>query len=173
MIASRLSSLSAAVVLVSCGRPSPPARFSGGVYTKGTERFQVEAPTAPWQPIRSPAGDLAWEHPREHAVIAANATCEGHKDPPLTILLGDLLMGTGDRKVLMSERLAVSGREALHEVVALSLDGVPLVYDLYVLKKDGCVYDLSLVVPPRSYESVADEFVDFVASFDGLGRGSG
>ena len=31
---------------------------------------------------------------------------------------------------------------------ALGLDGVPMAYDIFVLKKDGCVYDLVYVAPP-------------------------
>ena len=129
----------------------------------------MKAP-ATWQPIAPPAGDLAWRDPGSRSVIAANATCKGHHDPSLTILVNDLLIGTTDRKLLLDETVPLDGREARHEVVALKVDGVPLVYDLYVLKKDGCVYDLSLIAPPEAYDGVADRFVTFVAGFDAPGR---
>ena len=45
-----------------------------------------------------------------------------------------------------------------------SLDG-------YIVKKDGCVYDLTLVTPPPAYEQTADTFVTFVAGFRGRGAG--
>ena len=81
------------------------------------------------------------------------------------ILVNDLLIGTTDRHILLDETIPLDGREARHEVVELKVDGVPLVYDLYVLKKDGCVYDLTLVAPPRAYDQVADRFVTFIGGF--------
>lgn len=130
-------------------------------------------PSTPWRQIAAPGGDLAWEHSDTHSVIAANATCRGHRDPPAEILLNDLLIGTTDRQVLLDETVQLDGRDALHQVVAARLDGVTVVYDLYVLKKNGCVYDLALMARPRSYDAVADAFVDFVTAFRALGRGSG
>ena len=35
----------------------------------------------------------------------------------------------------------MDGREAMHTVMSAKLDGVPKMFDAYVLKKDGCVYD--------------------------------
>jgi hypothetical protein len=81
--------------------------------------------------------------------------------------VNDLLIGTTARRVLLDETVSLDGREARHEVIWLRLDGVPLIYDVYVLKKDGCIYDLSLVCRPRAYDAVADQFVAFVADFRG------
>ena len=162
-----------ACLLAGCTPPPPAAHFDGRIFTRGGERFRVQAPSAPWRRITAPGGDLAWEHTATHAVIAANASCKGHKDAPPDILLNDLLMGTTARRILLDETVPLDGREALHEVVAARLDGVPVVFDLYVLKKDGCVYDLALLARPGAYQAVAGTFVDFVAAFRGLGKGSG
>jgi hypothetical protein len=159
------------VLLVACARP-PLARFDKGVFSRGKERFRVREPDPAWRRITSPAGDLAWEHRETHAVIAADATCRGHKDPPPAILLNDLLIGTTERKVLLDEIVRLDERNALHQVVSARLDGVTMVFDLYVLKKDGCVYDLALLARPRAYDRVADTFVEFVIAFRGLGKGS-
>jgi hypothetical protein len=147
-----------------CGGAAPAGHYAQGTFTKGDEHFHVEAP-ATWQPITPPAGDLAWRDPQSRSVISANATCKGHHDPPLEILVNDLLIGTTDRHILLDETIPLDGREARHEVVELKVDGVPLIYDLYVLKKDGCVYDLTLVAPPRAYDAVADRFVTFIGGF--------
>jgi len=156
--------LSVLTWIAACGGAAPSGHYSQGTFTKGDEHFHVEAPAA-WQPITPPAGDLAWRDPQSRSVISANATCKGHHDPPLEILVNDLLIGTTDRHILLDETIPLDGREARHEVVELKVDGVPLVYDLYVLKKDGCVYDLTLVAPPRAYDQVADRFVTFIGGF--------
>lgn len=153
-----------------CGSPPPRGTLTpGGTWKRGEERFHVEVPPPPWRRITTPAGDVAFHHPEVNAVIAANAACRGHKDPPLQVLLNDLLIGSTDREVLLEERVPLDGREALHAVVVLKLDGVPLIYDVYIVKKDGCVYDLALVTSPTGYEATADTFVAFVTAFRGLG----
>ncbi len=160
----------AVISVCACGRaPPPPAFYSAGSgkFRRGPEVFQVPPPPAPWRRVDAPDGDLAWLHPEARAAIAVNAACSGHRDAPLVILMNDLLIGTTDRQVLLAESTMLDGREALHQVVAVRVDGVALVYDLYVLKKDGCVYDLTLVAPPRSYERASAEFVELVARFRG------
>jgi hypothetical protein len=151
------------------GTHAPPAKYESSTFTRGDETFHVDPPPR-WKPVKS-SGDLAWRAPDVDAVIAANATCRGHQDAPLSVLVNDLVMGTTEREVLLDETAMLDGRETRHQVVRAKLDGVPLVYDLYVLKKDGCVYDLTLVTPPRSYEATADTFVQFVAGFRGKGKG--
>ena len=41
------------------------------------------------------------------------------------------------------------------------LDGVPMQYDIYVMKKDGCVYDLVYVAPPGRFAAGAADFERF------------
>jgi hypothetical protein len=129
------------------------------------------APPVGWQPVPRDGVDHAWLEPRHDAVITANGLCHGHGDPPLGVLANDLLIDTTARRVLLEETVPLDGREARHLVVSLRLDGVPLVYDLYVMKKDGCVYDLVLIAPPRSYDVVAEGFGTFVAGFHAAGAG--
>lgn len=156
-----------------CGGPAPKASYTASTFTRGEEKFHVDPPPR-WNPIEA-NGDLAWRapDPRVDAIIAANATCRGHQDAPLSVLLNDLVMGTTEREILLEEDAMLDGRAARHQVLRAKLDGVPLVYDLYVVKKDGCVYDLTLVCSPPSYEQTADTFVSFVAGFRGKGTGPG
>jgi hypothetical protein len=152
---------------IGCGPGRPPARFADGVFRRGDTVFRVGELPPPWRRVDARGGDLAWLQPARDAAVSTMATCRGHRDPPLGVLVNDLLIGTTERQVLLDETIPFDGREARHEVVQARLDGVPVVFDLYVMKKDGCVYDLSLVVPPRSYDAVADEFVAFVGEFHG------
>jgi hypothetical protein len=54
----------------------------------------------------------------------------------------------------------------LHRRVVAKLDGVPLALDLYVLKKDECLYDLVYLAPPDSAARGAADFARVVAGFD-------
>ena len=167
----RLWAIALLLSSAACGSSTPQPRYTDGAFARGEERFHVDPPPK-WRPLET-AGDLAWKAPDSPAVIAANATCRGHHDGPLPVLANDLVIGTTQRNYLLEESTRLDGREALHQVISLRIDGVPLIYDIYVLKKDGCVYDLTLVTPPRTYEQTADTFVAFVAGVRGRGDGPG
>jgi hypothetical protein len=64
------------------------------------------------------------------------------------------------------------GREALHTKLKAKWDGVPMVADIYVLSKDGCVYDFIYLATPSGFEAGAPAFESFVRGFRTL-RGSG
>jgi len=170
-VRSRLSLfLTIAVGAAACGGAQPKVTYENGTFTKGESQFRVVAPPR-WERVQPSTGDLAWRDPESRSVIAANATCRGHHDPPLGVLVNDLLIGTTERNILLDETVELDGREALHQVVELKVDGVPLVYDMYVMKKDGCVYDLALIAPRRAYDGVADRFVAFVGGFEAVESG--
>ena len=50
-------------------------------------------------------------------------------------------------------------------VVNARLDGVPRSLELWVMKKDGCVYDLGFVAPPDRFEAGRAAFDTFARGF--------
>ena len=70
-------------------------------------------------------------------------------------------MGTTEREFDAQDVLPFDGREALHSLLRAKLDGVPMQYDIYVTKKDGCVYDLVYVAPPGRFAAGAAAFEPF------------
>jgi hypothetical protein len=57
------------------------------------------------------------------------------------------------------------GREAMHTSLVAKLDGVPMAYDVWVLKKDGCVYDLLYLAPPADVDRGIEAFHRLVRGF--------
>jgi hypothetical protein len=53
----------------------------------------------------------------------------------------------------------------MHTVLDAKLDGVRMSYDIYVLKKDQCVYDFVYVAEPSRFEQGAPAFEQFVSGF--------
>ena len=98
--------------------------------------------------------------------IAVNSTCEDYEDVPERALMNHLLFGTRERVFRTRGGVTLDGRGALHSVVDVELDGVPLTLDVYLLKKDGCIFDLTpdLESAPRSRPG-RQQFEDFVAGF--------
>lgn len=132
----------------------------------GTLCYRVGPLGAGWRLLRTQGAAVAFFNDADEAVIHGNASCEKNADEaPLSSLTAHLLIGYTERQVLSEELVRLDGREALHTVVNAKLDGVPRILDLYVLKRNGCIFDLSLVAPPDRYRVSADDFARFVRDF--------
>jgi len=86
-------------------------------------------------------------------------------DVPLVALTNQLVAGTTDRSYEKEETIPFDGREARHTVLRAKLDGVPMVWDLYVMKKNGCVYDIAYVAAPEAFSRGAESFERFASGF--------
>jgi len=93
------------------------------------------------------------------------------RDAPLVALTEHLLIGTTDRAIVREETIPFDAREARHTVLSARLDGVQMEYDIFILKKDGCVFDLVYVARPDAAKGAggAAEFERFVLGFHTVG----
>lgn len=142
--------------------------FRNGVFEAPGVVYRVEAPRD-WELLSFSGNDLAWGGPAGE-VMAVNAECEDHGDPSLEVLTNHLLIGFEDRRVVEREPLQVAGRGALRTRILASLDGLPVEMELTVLKKDGCVYDLTYLAAPTGFDAQLGGYRQMVESFDVPGR---
>lgn len=124
-----------------------------------------------WERIRIEGNDVAWHDRVSDAVVHVDHTCERSQDTPLPSLVQHLLIGFTDREFLSEETIPFDEREARHVVVRARLDGVPVMLELFVMKKDGCVFDLGVVAPPDAYAQIAPHFGAFARGFSTLSTG--
>jgi hypothetical protein len=145
---------------------------AGGVYRDEQVAFKIGEVPAGWRAVKVDAASLAYRDDAHRASALVNGRC-GRKsdDTPLAALTNHLVMGTTAREIASEETIPFDGREALHTRMSARLDGVPRAYDLYVLKKDGCVYDFAYVAEPETFEAGVPGFERFVASFHTLDGG--
>lgn len=159
----RPGALVVAVVLAasSCG-----GSLMNGLFVRGAVAYRVaEPPAGDWRRVAFADNDLAWVHAGTGHVLAVNATCEGHEDPPLEVLTTHLLLGFTDREQRSKKTLTLDGREALRTTWAAKLDGVATALDLVVLKKNGCVHDFTYVSPAGRESAQQATFDALVAAF--------
>ncbi len=153
--------LSATLLQLSCAA-SPS--FDGAVYRAGAIVFRVGHMPPDWKRLDLADASLAFRDARRASVLI-NAKCNAtDEDTPLASLTAHLVMGTTEREYRAEETIPFDGREARHTVLGAKLDGVMMTYDIYVLKKDGCTYDLVYVAPPNV-------FADGSAAFEGFATG--
>lgn len=128
--------------------------------------YRLGAPGAGWERLALEQANVAWHNGALDASLLVNSHCEGVADSPLEGLTNDLLMGSTEREIVAQERKAWSGREGMETHARAKLDGVPRELMFFVLKKDGCVYDIVLDASPAHFESARAGFDSVRAGFD-------
>jgi hypothetical protein len=151
-----------ALSVLGCGGGS--GSFRDGVYEDAHARYRVGALPSSWQRVELDDNDLAF-HRRGMGTISVNSTCEDYEDVPGTALVNHLLFDTTERTFLREEEVTLDGRGARHVIVQVELDGVPVELELFVLKKDGCVFDLGHVRSRSAGPAARRSFLGFVARF--------
>ncbi len=166
------AAVGALLVLAGCGA-SGAATHGETVYRDGAVAFKVpETPTS-WKQIKVSHAALSYRDDVHDASILVNGRCTTlDGDTPLLALTNHLVMGTTERVVESQVVEPFDNREALHTRLTAKLDGVPFGFDIFVLKKDGCVYDFVYVASHDVIEGGAPVFDAFVRGFRTL-PGSG
>lgn len=169
----RASVVLSVLFVVACGGGTASGSFDGNIYRNGKIAFRL--PDAPdgWKRIRVDDASLAFRDERHDASILLNARCLSADDrTPLVALTNHLLIGASEREYVSQEAEPFDGREALHTKLNAKWDGVPMFIDVYVLSKDGCIYDFVYLGAPSRFDGGAPAFETFVRGFHTL-RGSG
>lgn len=143
---------------------SSSGTYRDGTFVRAGIRYHLDPPGTGWERVRFSGNDLAWTDGGGR-VIAVNSECEDHGDPPLKVLTDHLLIGFEQREVLSRNPVQLAGRAALHTSMLAQLDGVPVRLELLVLKKDGCVFDLTYLGPPDRTSQGLEPYHRLVDSF--------
>src|SRR5690349_9446002 len=157
-----LRTCSAAVLLIGCGR----AGFDGRVYENADLSFRVSPVPESWRSIDATGALLAFRDDAAPATIAVGGRCgKDGDDVPLEALTHHLFLDFTDRVVENQVKIELDGREALHTEMRAKLDGVERRITVFVLKKNGCVYDFWHVAPTTAPPDARRTFVAFVQGF--------
>ena len=136
-------------------------KFDGRVYQNGELAFRVGPTPESWRPIEVDEALLAFRDDQHGATVAVSGRCnKDGDDVPLTSLTHHLFLHFTKREVHSQKSIDVAGRESLRTELTASLDGVSKRYVVYVLKKDGCVFDFLLIAD--SDRAPVQPFDDFV-----------
>jgi hypothetical protein len=118
------------------------SQFDGRVYRNDDLAFRVGPVPDDWRPLQVDHTLLAFRDDADAATVALSGRCgKDGDDVPLQSLTHHLFLQFTDRAVEGQELLKLDGRDAMRTEMVAELDGVPKHFLVYVLKKDGCVYD--------------------------------
>jgi len=164
----QVTTLVALVALTLCGLGSACAStgFDGSVYRGEGFAFRIPPPPAGWTRLETTDAALAFRHEAHRGTVMIHGRCgfDGD-DVPLSALTAHLFLQFTERQIETQEVVPFDGREAMHTVLDAKLDGVAMRYDVWVLKKDGCVYDLLSLAPSSSFAGGHDAFTALVRGF--------
>jgi len=107
--------------------------------------YSFGAPGGDWRPVRDLDDiQVAWVNTSLEGVgiIEVYAQCNDHGDSSLEQYTDHLRIDWDGWTVLEQSKTELIGRAALRTVVDASLDGIPRRNELWVVKKDGCLFDL-------------------------------
>jgi hypothetical protein len=177
LIASIATAATAAALLWACA--APRRSFDGKVFRDGAVAFQIGEVPSGWRSVDVSDAALAYRDEAHSASVLVNARClRPDEGTPLVALTNHLIIGSTAREVVSQEAEPFDGREALHTRLRAKWDGVPIAFDIFVMKKDGCVYDFVYMGDPTAFDAGSRDFQAFVRGFRTLpgsgiiGRGS-
>lgn len=166
MIGSFRARAAGAAALLALATACGGASFNGQVYRGDGMAFRVGEVPASWRKIDTDGALLAFRDDAAEATIAVNGRCgKDGDDVPLAALTHHLFIYFTDRELIAEQRIQLDGRAAQRTELTARLDGVPKHFTVYVLKKDGCVYDFIYIAALRSPASSRQDFDSFVHGF--------
>lgn len=135
-----------------------------------TYRFGQPGPG--WAPLEQKGVQVAWFDKASDAVIVLDSQCDEHGDSTLEQFTDHLRIDFREWEIVSQERTTLAQRDAVHTVVLASIDGViKTQMELYVVKKNGCLFDLEYIAPPRNFEGGRAAFAQVVGGFSFPVRG--
>lgn len=162
---SRFISTALATLACTFGVACASSHFDGRIYQSGDLRFRVGQIPNGWRAIDADDALLAFRDDPANATVAINGRCHvDGDDVPLASLTQHLFLEFTDRDVGTQKTINLDGREAMRTEIDASLDGVKKHYVVYVLKKNGCVYDFMYISAPGA-SGAAAPFDGFVQGF--------
>jgi len=151
-----------AAILAGCGG----AAFDGRVFQNSDLSFRVGAVPRDWHAVEATGALLAFRDDSGPAMIAVGGRCgKDGDDVPLEALTHHLFLDFTARVIENQVKVELDGREALHTELSAKLDGVERRLTVFVMKKNGCVYDFWHVEPPDAPADGRRQFVAFVQGF--------
>ena len=139
-------------------------RYDGQVFRNDELAFRFGPVPESWRQLDVDGTLLAFRDDTDAATIAVSGRCglDGD-DVPLSALTHHLFLQFTERELASQKVVQLDGRDALRSELSAKLDGVPKHFVIYVLKKDGCVYDFMHIAPIDARPN--SSFEQMVASF--------
>lgn len=121
-------------------------------------------PLPNWKAIDRFESDKAFRLPSNN-VVTITSSCKGVSEVPLDVLTRQLLIGGRNLEWVEKRNISVDGANGLFSRLRATYDNVRAYLIVFVLPKEGCVYDFSLMSNKMIPDADIDDFLIFIKSF--------
>ncbi len=149
----------ALIFLASC------ASLDINVENKKSEKYEIGKLPDYWAPIKDTTADASYWSKKTGATILINSLCEKYGSASLYVLTQNILRGVDDLNAEVEEEIMLVDRKALHTIATGKIDGVLIKTNIYVMRKDYCIYDFTYQVQAEFYSKDVKDFENLVKSF--------
>lgn len=141
-------------------------RHDGRVFLSRNSFYRVGRLPDGWKRMSTKARAISFYNPQYKASISTDAFCGREvSDRRLDVLSGEVISALENRRLKSETPFELNGRGALRQVTAGDMDGVPVIVDFVVVRKDNCVFDMYAVMPPNTDAEVGQDFEEFFRAF--------
>ena len=128
------------------------------------ENLEVVPPSAPFEELKTPDADRAWQNARNGTSISYASECGG-ADPSLKSIQQTILQGLTDINIEAEEKTNFNSREALDTTASGNVDGVAVRIRFLTFKKNNCNFTLNYFAVAKHFDSGLPAFQQFVTKF--------
>ncbi|MBI4404613.1 MAG: hypothetical protein HY537_10650 [Deltaproteobacteria bacterium] len=160
-----MSKLLICILILELAMQSGCALLGGGGAGPSIQHAKGYKVTPPknWTTTDEGEGDRAYKL-SSGSLATLLSSCNRDPQASLELLTKHLLIGAREIEYRRQNKLKIGAAEGLYSSVQATMDGVSVELDLFVLRKNGCVFDFSLMNPKRLSDNDRDEFSTFIRS---------
>lgn len=138
---------------------------NGRVLTKSGS-YQVGELPPLWQRFKLGKALVAFRNDPLQSTISTDSFCDqAYNDSSLKNLTRHLFAGLHDLKVIQEKPFMLDDRGALRTLIKAKLDGLSVMVDIVIVKKNWCLFDFYLVSAPEKYLEASKAFETFFEGF--------
>lgn len=127
--------------------------------------YRFVEPALPFQKIKSEHTDLAFRDPKTGHTIALISECSESYDPNLEALEEEITSSLSDSKLEKTAEVTFNDRDGKRSLFAGKMDGIPVLVETLVFKKNSCAYTLTLLGRDKGFQSQQQIFQKFIEGF--------
>jgi hypothetical protein len=128
--------------------------------------YQVGTLPPTWSKVNLGKALVAFYNGELKSTISTDSFCDqAYNDSSLKMLTKHLFAGLQETQVIEEKPFMLNKREALQTLIKAKLDGVPVMVDIVVIKKNWCLFDFFLVSETGNYARAAEDFEVFYRGF--------
>ena len=137
----------------------------GGKKAKKASLIQLEKPSPHFTEIKKEHADRYWRSDLTGNSISFLSECDTPGDPSLNQVLDGLKQGLIDSELVKREELTYNQRAAVKAEIKGFVDGVESIVETLIFKKNNCLYLITYISVPETFETERAIFNQFLQGF--------